>query len=50
MILGLINPCDGNGCQNDATCVADQTSPDGYWCQCKTGYTGLRCESKTQLE
>ncbi|XP_048750866.2 fibropellin-1-like [Ostrea edulis] len=39
------NPCDQHQCLNGATCQADNTKPDGYRCDCDTGYTGDKCQA-----
>ncbi|XP_052071119.1 uncharacterized protein LOC127709553 [Mytilus californianus] len=39
-----IKECDSNPCYNDATC---QDKENGYFCQCKNGYSGTRCEVRT---
>lgn len=44
------SPCEGNTCQNSATCVADATKTVGYKCNCAAGFTGDKCESKLSYE
>ena len=37
------NSCDPNPCQAGGKCVVTNTGI-GFWCSCKSGYTGKRCE------
>lgn len=38
-----INECEGDPCQNGATCT---DGIDEYTCLCKAGYTGENCEEE----
>ena len=37
------NPCISSPCQNSGVCVAIQTNPSSYRCNCLSGYTGTNC-------
>ena len=37
-----IDECEGNSCQNEATCI---DIINGYNCSCKAGYSGIKCET-----
>ena len=37
-----IDECEGNPCQNGATCT---DIINGYKCSCKAGYSGITCET-----
>ena len=39
------NPCDNINC-NEGSCVVTGSS---YYCNCRSGYTGLHCEQKSSL-
>ena len=42
LTLAEIDPCDGNFCQNGATCTSAGLS---YSCQCDVGYSGPLCDT-----
>lgn len=48
-ISGTNTPCNPNPCLNSGTC--DESSPPAgskYVCTCATGFSGDRCESKSE--
>ena len=36
-----INRCDSNPCANNASCITDFSTKDGYTCKCPANYTGI---------
>ena len=41
-------PCEiQNPCGKSGNCTNDATLPQGYSCQCKTGFSGTNCEIDT---
>ncbi|UJR22293.1 hypothetical protein I4U23_025351 [Adineta vaga] len=35
-------------CQNQGKCITDNTTSDGYFCQCSSGFNGTHCEHDIQ--
>ncbi|XP_038044521.1 fibropellin-3-like [Patiria miniata] len=40
----IMDACAGMNC-NFGSCFASSTTPDSYFCQCNSGYTGRHCDS-----
>ena len=37
--------CNSTLCQHEGTCI-DEVN-ESYYCQCKTGYDGIHCDTRT---
>ncbi|CAH3144226.1 unnamed protein product, partial [Porites evermanni] len=44
------DPCEDSTCLNGGTCMASQEEDSQFKCTCKAGFTGTRCEEKTDFE
>lgn len=42
-----LNPCSGRPCLNNGTCLTFQGQAASYNCTCRPGFTGQRCQDRT---